>query len=261
MNTLEERLGRALKRVADAEPDWDPSEVLASAGRSGRRGRGLHPAAMLVAAAGTIALVLVGFGIHSGSSPEPAGPPTAPVPTSTAPSPTRTPTPTPPAIPRTVDPRGRITYDVTGTEGAAFESPMGNLHCALLSGRANQVGSSPLAACVVNSPRYAPPTAPAGTDCPSDYGYGIGLQQRASLLCGDPVLGMADLSDRTMAALTRWFDPAHNPGASRNIAMLGYGNSIRFRQFLCTSLRSGVRCTNTDDDRWFVLSPDRWAIN
>ena len=199
---------------------------------------------------------------HQRSAPGPTTSTPTATPTETATtSPTSGPTTVPaPPVPTTIGPDGGITYDVSALQGAAFESPLGNLHCAILGVKANPYGKGSMVGCAVDSPHYTPPPHPSQDVCPTDYGYGMQLQRKATFMCGDLVLGMASLSDTSMDPLTQWFDPQHNAGGNGDAAVLDFGNSIRFDAFLCTSTKLGVRCTNTDTGAGFLLSPDRYRL-
>jgi hypothetical protein len=106
---------------------------------------------------------------------------------------------------------------------AFFQSPTGNIGCAIARSGVR---------CDIRERHWRPPPKPAS--CPVDWGNGVNLGRsgRARFTCaGDTVLGMG----RTLA----------------------YGQSIKRRQFVCTSRRRGMRCSNSRNGHGFFLSKQR----
>jgi uncharacterized protein DUF6636 len=108
-----------------------------------------------------------------------------------------------------------------------FQSPSGNIGCAMTSG-----GDGIQARCDIALRSWKAPPKPRW--CKLDWGQGVmvGARGRASYVCAG--------------------DTALHEGSR-----LGYGRSIVLGRLRCTSLTSGVRCTNRLDGHGFEISRQR----
>jgi len=108
-----------------------------------------------------------------------------------------------------------------------FQSPTGNIGCAVTSG---SLGIS--ARCDIARRDWSPSPKPAS--CQLDWGQGVyvGATGRAGYVCA---------GDTTLDAGPH----------------LAYGKSITLGRLRCTSLTSGVTCTNRRDGHGFSISRER----
>jgi hypothetical protein len=108
-----------------------------------------------------------------------------------------------------------------------FQSPSRNIGCAVTSG---SLGIS--ARCDIAQRDWSPSRKPAS--CQLDWGQGVavGATGRAGYVCA---------GDTTLDAGPR----------------LAYGKSITLGRLRCTSLTSGVTCTNLRDGHGFSISRQR----
>lgn len=157
-------------------------------------------------------------------------------------------------------------YDVTGTQGAAFFSPSGNIVCAIATPDGSTAPGSGWVRCDISEVSYAVPAAPK--NCHGSYGLDLQLGKHAELGCiTDTVAHEALLGQPPGGApdYTTWFDPAGNPRVhlpqrGRAGAGLGYGNSIVDDAIQCTSRETGITCRNTVTGRGFHLSRESYRI-
>ncbi|GGJ25341.1 DUF6636 domain-containing protein [Deinococcus roseus] len=107
-----------------------------------------------------------------------------------------------------------------------FQTPSGNIHCMLFDSELR---------CDLGTITARVPPRPK--DCELDWGnaFGMSLKGKAQRIChGDTVM---------------------NP----NYPVLQYGKTWKKAGFVCTSLSSGLSCTNKDKHGW-VLSKGRQVI-
>lgn len=169
---------------------------------------------------------------------------------------TGTPTPSS-AIPVSGRPDALI-YDMSGTKGAGFVSPSGNIACAIWTKRSGLYDSI-TARCDLSRYSYDPPPEPRR--CDTDYGQTVELDTSAHFVCaGDTLADYVDADNTTVAGYTAWFDPDTNPTVRGRLAGLDYGNSIKVDQVTCTSTRSGVRCRNTHTGAGFRIAREDYRL-
>jgi hypothetical protein len=128
--------------------------------------------------------------------------------------------------------------DRTGRPRAGFTSPSGNISCLFAAAaRKSQTGT---VRCEIVKKIWKPPAKPAS--CPVDWGFGITMQDRPELLCaGDTIRGQHALG---------------TDGSSP----LAYGTEMAFGPLSCTSLRTGIDCTNSRTGAEFLLASNRYEL-
>lgn len=111
----------------------------------------------------------------------------------------------------------------------AFQSPSGNIHCAIFTGEFAE------ARCDILD--YTPSFTRRPADCDLDWGHAfvVGPTGRSGIACvGDTVI---DTSSR----------------------VLGYGRDVSLDGMTCTSLKTGMVCTN-DEGHGFQISRGRQEL-
>ena len=126
-----------------------------------------------------------------------------------------------------------VIFDRSGTQQAAFEAPDGNINCEFLAGS----GSDPTGTvrCDISDKTWQPPAKPAS--CQGDWGEGLGLADRATMLCiTDTVRGQS------------------------SSAALPSGTAIRFAPFTCSNGPAGMNCVNTVTGSGFLIGQERYEL-
>jgi hypothetical protein len=112
---------------------------------------------------------------------------------------------------------------------SSFQSPTGNIGCAIAGG---------LARCYIVSRSWRPPARPSS--CPTEVDYGQGLEVGASgagrLVCAG--------------------DTARNPASAR----LAYRTAAEAEGFVCVSRATGMTCTDRASGHGFELSRERYRV-
>lgn len=153
---------------------------------------------------------------------------------------------------------GSLVHDMSGTSGAGFVSPSGNIACAIWTARSGLYDST-TTRCDVTAHGYRPPPKPR--DCDTEYGQTLVLGAVPRFVCaGDTLVDYADLHGAGGQGYTAWFDPRTEPTVRGRLAGLGYGDSIRVGRVTCTSTRRGVRCRNTRTGAGFLLARDHYRL-
>jgi hypothetical protein len=199
-----------------------------------------NPRRSLAAAAALAAVTLAGCSLATGATPA-APTPASPVAASSAPATPVTVTATPAATVTVAAPPPPVTVTVTPppapapaaahyTGTGAFQSPSGNINCALFS-----FGGDDSVQCELAQHDWvAPPKEP---ECHLDWGSRFLLNQSAGALfaCYGQEL----------------------PAPERT---LGYGSTWSVGSITCDSEAAGMTCTDGSNGHYFFISRETWRL-
>ena len=160
----------------------------------------------------------------------------------------------------------RNLYDATGSSGAAFFTPDGNIVCLMGAPDVETGAKVAYVRCDISQASYQMPTRPK--NCHGNYGLDFGLVKKATLGCITDTIASDALLKKVPLGFpqyTAWFDRKHNPrvkltGQSADGAGLGYGNEIKVGNLTCLSKKSGVTCTNTLTGKGFTISSTAYQL-